>query len=122
VLAGNLGSPFRFDYTAIGDTVNFASRLESLNKQLGTNVLIADSTRRLIGDRFIARPLGSFVVAGKTDAIQIHELIAPVEEKPAGLEWLPAWEAAMQALRVGDFAQLQTKLREVIWQRGGVDG
>jgi adenylate cyclase len=122
VLAGNLGSPFRFDYTAIGDTVNFASRLESLNKILGTHVLIADSTRRLLGDRFLLRSLGNFIVAGKTDSVAIHELIAPSEQTPPATEWLPMWDAAMQALRQGDFAQVQMKLREVIWQRGGADG
>jgi adenylate cyclase len=122
VLAGNLGSPYRFDYTAIGETVNFASRLESLNKQLGTDVLIADTTRRGLGDRFICRALGSFIVAGKTTPVAIHELIAPADAAPTGLDWLTTWEEGMKALRQGDFSSMQKALREVVWQRGGNDG
>ncbi len=75
VLAGNLGSSFRFDYTMIGDTTNFASRLESLNKYLGTQVLISDAVRAQLGDRFITRRLGEFQVAGKTHSVVIHELL-----------------------------------------------
>ncbi len=122
VVAGNLGSPYRFDYTCIGEPVNFANRLESLNKLLGTGVLIADTTRRAIGDRFVCRALGAFTVVGKTTPVAIHELIAPVEEKPADLAWLETWDAALQALREGDFAAQQKLLREVVWQRGGADG
>ena len=95
VLAGNLGSPYRFDYTAIGETVNFASRLESLNKVLGTHVLIADTTRQGLGDRFIVRALGNFIVAGKANDVAIHELIAPVGHEPADLAWLATWDEAM---------------------------
>lgn len=122
VLSGNLGSPYRFDYTCIGETTNFASRLEGLNNHLGTSVLISDSTRKAIGDGFICRSLGSFIVKGKTTPAAIHELIAPADVAPADLEWLRTWDEAMRTMRQGDFVALQKLLREVVWQRGGTDG
>lgn len=75
-IIGNFGCSKRYDYTALGDTVNLASRLESINKQYGTNIIISESTYEQIGkDRFIVRELDLITVKGKTKPIKIYELI-----------------------------------------------
>ena len=122
VLAGNLGSPYRFDYTCIGETTNFAARLESLNKQLGTDILISDSTAKAIREQFVLRGLGHFVVAGKTQGVAIHELIGPLALKKEDLEWAEKFTAAIAEIRQGAFDKAKELFREVVWQRDGTDG
>ncbi len=73
-IVGNLGSSIRFNYTAIGDTVNLASRLESATKKLGVDILIGESVYQRVKDLLPCRALGEVQVAGKEQAQPVYEL------------------------------------------------
>jgi adenylate cyclase len=127
LIAGNIGSDRRMDFTAIGDDVNLAARLEGANKEYDTHIMIGENTRALIGDRFICRELDSITVKGKTRPLRIFELVdfAPAEGALAGIatqrtkkvpigaphsttegdySWITRYEAALSQYRKGDFS------------------
>ena len=77
MIAGNIGSSAIMSYTVIGDNVNLGSRLESLNKEYKTRIIISDATRSRLRIVCETRPLGDVVVKGKSKAVAIFEVKVP---------------------------------------------
>ncbi len=74
-MVGNVGSSERMNYTALGDNVNTAARLEGVNKMYGTCVIISEEVLSKLGPEFITRPIDVVAVKGKKQGIRIFELI-----------------------------------------------
>jgi adenylate cyclase len=84
MIAGNIGSSAIMSYTVIGDNVNLGARLESLNKDYKTRIIMSEATRGRLTREYDVRPLGGVIVKGKTRPVDIFEVIVPspvVEEK-----------------------------------------
>jgi class 3 adenylate cyclase len=78
VVVGNFGGDSMFDYTAHGDAINTAARLESLNKHLGTRIAVSASVVEQIPD-FAGRPAGTFILQGKSGELEVFEPLSPEE-------------------------------------------
>jgi adenylate cyclase len=100
MLLGDIGAEQRYEYRAVGDIVNTASRIEGLNQLLGTRVLISATT--LAGVELPARDVGTFLLRGKRLPVRVLEPIMPGRLDDQGLA---AFAAALAAFRRGDWQQ-----------------
>jgi adenylate cyclase len=104
VVAGNMGTDTIFNYTVLGDTVNLASRLEGVNKEYGTSVIVGEDTWARVSDRFEARELDWIRVKGKQEPVAIYELVC---EKgglaPERREVLARFASGLAAYRAGQW-------------------
>lgn len=104
MVAGNMGSRERFDYTVMGDNVNLGSRLEGLNKVYGTHIIISQATLDQVGNGFWVRSLDRVRVKGKAHSVVIYELLGEkTEGVPCPLAYLDEYEEARRLYEQGDF-------------------
>jgi len=88
MIAGNIGSERIMSYTVIGDAVNLGARLESLNKDYGTRILMSEATRVRLTTPVDTRAIGSVTVKGRAEPVQVYEVRCPAGAPP-GTEQTP---------------------------------
>jgi adenylate cyclase len=105
MVLGNIGAEQRYEYRAVGDIVNTASRIQGLNQRLGTRVLISAAT--LAGMSLPTRDLGTFVLRGKRLPVQVFEPLSAGDCALDG-DGLAEFAAALAALRRGAWGEART--------------
>ncbi|MEA2059902.1 MAG: adenylate/guanylate cyclase domain-containing protein [Thermodesulfobacteriota bacterium] len=114
MIAGNLGSSLRFDYTVIGDNVNLSSRLEGVTKIYGVSIIISEKTKQALTHDFVCRELDLIRVKGKKKAIKIYELISGEPVSDLQKKIITAFTAGLEAYRARNWDQCVTWFKKVL--------
>lgn len=114
MLVGNLGSARRFNYTIMGDNVNLAARLQDLNRQFGTRLIVSESTYLAVRDKLVTRELDLIRVKGKRVPVKIYEVLGRSEQLDQFRELLGRFHRALETYRHGRWEAALELFEEVL--------
>jgi adenylate cyclase len=112
VNVGKMGSDLRVDYTVTGDGVNLCARLEGMTKQYGAGIVTSHELVARLPEGFLLRELDAIRVKGRSEPVQICEILGRRGPEAGEKDWLDAYGAGLEAYRRGDWAEAERSFGE----------
>ena len=114
MLLGNIGASRHYEYQAVGDMVNTATRIQGLGKYLGTRMLASEETVDGL-EEFLTRPVGCFLLAGKTEAVCVVELGSRKEDaNPRASMLYEKFAGALEAYRAKRWRDAASRFSDIL--------